>query len=350
MNSRPKRTTIYDIASHCGVSVATVSRVLSHADYPVSEATRQAVIDAARELRYTPNLLGKNLKTQRCRDIGVIIPNLTNYCYTALLQGIYNRAIANKYNIILCNSYRNPSVEQANIELLLQKQVAGIIVSSISPDSSSIEYAMEYGCKVVAVEQTVKANCGKVQLDWVKGAYMAVQHLIEQGHQRIGFMGAPLDRSSRVQMLEGYTRCLIEHGIAPQNELILLAADETESDSGEVYEFENGRRLADRFLSFDPIPTGYLTLNDMTAMSAMKQFAKRGYRVPEQISIIGFDNIPFCETATPALTTLDKCAEETGTIATQMLIDSIEHPDRPCETVTIEPKLVLRGSVQPPMY
>lgn len=339
-----KHTTIYDIADRCGVSVATVSRVLSNKKYPVHKDTRELVLKAAAELNYTPNLIGKNLKTRACKDIGVIIPNLSNYVYSALLKGIYPAAEQKGYNLILCNSHRDPAVEQASVELLLQKQVAGILIVSISPDQIPIRRAMSYGVRVVAVEQTVDVPCGWVGLDYRRGGWLATEHLLSLGHRRIGFIGAPLNRPSRQQMLEGYRACLKNAGIEPDENLIMLAGGPAESDRGTVYEFANGRQVADIFCDMPNPPTGCITLNDMTALAAMRQFQERGLRIPEDMSIVGFDNLPFCETSFPGLTTLDEFGEEVGRRGAEMLIEGLEHPERSYSSVTLEPRLVQRGS------
>ena len=346
--NKNRHTTIYDIAERCGVSAATVSRVLSHKKYPVHLETRERVMNAASELHYTPNLIGKNLKTRDCREIGVIVPNLSNYVYSALLNGIYPAAEQSGYNIILCNSYRDPKVELANVELLLQKQIAGILIVSISPDQLPIRRALDYGVRVVAVEQTVEAPCGRVELDFRRGGWIATEHLLALGHRRIGFIGAPLNRPSRRQMLEGYRACLEYNGIEPDERLIMLSGGPAESDRGTVYEFENGRMVADMFCDLPDPPTGCIALNDMTALAAMRRFQERGLRIPEDMSVVGFDNLPFCETSTPGLTTLEEFAGEIGRRAAEMLIDCVENPGRAYSNVALTPELIRRGSTAAP--
>ena len=346
--SETRHVTIYDIAERCGVSAATVSRVLSNSDYPVRKETRERVEKAAEEMRYTPNLLGKNLKTRVCKDIGVIIPNFSNYVYSTLLQGVYPAAEYGGYNIILCNSYRDPRVELANVELLLQKQVSGILIVSISPDQLPILRAMSYGVRVVAVEQSVNVPCGRVELDFFRGGWLAAEHLLSLGHRRIGFIGAPLNRPSRQQTLDGFRACLRSAGFEPDEDLVMLSGGPAESDRGKVYEFSNGRMVANAFCDMPDPPTACVALNDMTALAAMRQFQERGLRIPEDMSIVGFDNLPFCETSSPGLTTLEKHAEEIGHLAADMLIGGIESPSRPYTTLSLKPDLILRGSTAPP--
>jgi LacI family transcriptional regulator len=184
-----RKPTVHDVATRCGVSTATVSRVLSHADYPVSEALRRQVLTAAEELHYTPNLFGKYLKTSKSRDLGVIIPNIANPYYAVLLQGIYDVALKAEYHVILCNAYRDAKQETKSIRALLAKQVGGILLASINPDQTAVEEAVRYGCPVVAMEQAVPAPCIQVGFDYRQGGYLATQHLVDHGHRRIGFIG-----------------------------------------------------------------------------------------------------------------------------------------------------------------
>jgi LacI family transcriptional regulator len=339
-----KKTTIYDIAEICKVSAATVSRVLNNSGYPVSKNTKQIVLDAAKSLNYTPNAFGRNLKSQQCKDIGIIVPNISNPYYSALLQGVYDDVIVKGYNIILCNSFRDADCEERNIRMLMQKQVCGIIVISISKDSSAIQSALDFGCKVVLVEQDTDVNCIKVEFNFFKGAYMATKVLIENNHRNIGFIGAPLDRSSRIKMLDGYRQCLADNGITVNEHFIKLSS--SEKDDGQVFEISNGKAIADEFCAMENRPTGYICINDMTALGAMAQFQENGLKVPDDVSVIGFDNIPYAEISTPKLTTIDQRAYDMGAVSIKLLMESIESPSSLHYSVRLEPSLVERSSVK----
>lgn len=343
MNSNDKAT-IHDVAKYCGLSTATVSRVLSGSDYPVKQKTRERILKAAEDLNYVPNVFGQALKTQQSHDIGIIIPTLSNSYYPTLLQGIYDNLISSGYNPILYNSYRQPEIEEKNIQLLMQKQVRGIIVVSINPDTAALQRALSAGCPIVVVEQEVDVDCVKVNFNFEAGAYKAVQHLIEIGHRKIGFIGAPLDRSSRKKMFDGYKRCLVDYGIDIRNDYIHLDAKEV--DGGEIYEFKNGISAATQFSTLENRPTGYICINDMTALGAMKGFAMAGLHVPEDVSVFGFDNIPYAEIATPELATIDQCTYEMGTLSSKILIETIEDPGKAHYSITLEPSVVLRNSVR----
>ena len=339
-----KKATIYDVAKVCGVSGATVSRVLSNSSYPVSQSTRGKILKAAKALNYTPNAYGRALKTQQVRDIGIIVPNISNSYYAMLLQGVYDHVIKKGYTPILLNSYSDPEIEKKNIALLMQKQVGGIIIASIGVNANAVQRAVDLGYQVVAVEQDSSVDCLKVGFNFHRGAEMAVAHLVENGHRAIGFIGAPLDRPSRVQMLEGYRQALSDAGLPVREDYIHLSGQELGAGAV-IYEFENGMAVAGKFCEMEDRPTGYVCINDMTALGAMKAFSNHGLRVPQDVSIIGFDNIPYAKIAVPELTSIDQSAYEMGAISSDMLIEHIKDPDKAVSPTILEPKLIVRQSV-----
>ena len=332
----PKQATLRDIARHSGLSLATVSRVLSDSDYVVSEATRQRVLSAAAELNYMPNELGKSLKTRSTRDIGVILPSITNPYFALLLQGITDEADKRGYHVLLCSSHRNAQREAENISMLVSKRVDGILLSSISPALETVRRAASVGCRILALEQPLPIDCPQLDFDYRQGAMLAARHLIALGHREIGFIGAPTDRPSRRMMLEGYRAALIEAGLPLRPEYEMLSG--VESERVGVYELENGGECARAFLRMKKMPTGFVALNDMTAIGAMRVFTAAGVRIPEDISIVGFDNIPYCDLCSPPLTTIDQHAYELGALAVRKLLDH-----HSAETA-LPPTLVERGS------
>ncbi len=226
----------------------------------------------------------------------------------------------------------------------MAKQVCGILLVSIGNHTEPIRRAIEHGCQVILMEQDLDVDCVKVGFNFYQGAYMATRFLIEHHHRRIGFIGAPLDRSSRIRMLEGYRQALTDHHIREIPRDICLS--ETERDDTRIYEFENGRAAATYFIGMEDRPTGYVCVNDMTALGAIRTFQSAGLSVPQDVSIIGFDNIPYSEISSPRLTTIDQCTYNMGSLSTRMLVESIEEPTKPRASVTLEPTLVERDSVR----
>lgn len=338
-----KNVTIYDVAAHCGLSVASVSRVLANADYPVTEATRQKVINSARELKYTVNAMGKMLKNQSTREIGVIVPNISNPCYASLVQGMQSMAIRNDYHVLLYNSFRDSETERRNIRMMLEKRVDGILLVSIGGNVEILEKIKSLNCELITVEQPMIGCELHVGYNYEKAGMLAAQHLIVCGHRDIAFLGAHLDRPSRVQMLAGYRKALKEADIAENPDYIWLA--DAEDEQGSIFEIENGRDAVRHMLALERRPSACVCLNDMTALGAMEALREAGLRVPEDVSVVGFDNISYSALSMPRLTTIDQHAGRMGELAMQMMIDRLTHPDTAAKAIQLEPELIERASV-----
>ncbi|MBE6907799.1 MAG: LacI family transcriptional regulator [Ruminococcaceae bacterium] len=335
------RTTIYDIARECGLSVATVSRVLSKSSYPVSEETRKKVNETAKRMKYTPNPVIKN--QDRNDEIGVIIPNLSNYYYTTLLQGIQDLAMREGYHIVLCNSYRDVETERENIGRLLQKRVKGILIASIDLTGESIRSIQKENVPVVAMEQDVAHECCRTSFNFMAGAKLAMEHLMECGHQNIAFVSAPVTRSSRRKLLQGYQEWLKIHDIPVNEDYIYI--DESENDSEELYEFESGRRAVRYLLSLKKRPTAIFCINDMLAIGVVKELNREGIGIPDEMAVVGFDNIPFSRMMCPGITTIDQSAHDLGKYSADLLFKMIAG-DKRMVSIQLEPKLIIRGSTK----
>ena len=198
------RATINDVAKHCGLSIATVSRIINNTDYPVSDKAREKVLRAVKELDYNPNMLGRYLKFNQSNEVGIIIPHISNYYYTELVSGINDSLVHSGYNVLLCDSYRNPEYEKKQLQYLLQKKVKGIIISTISNDSSWIRETVPDNVSLVAIEQPIGENTHYIGMNSEKGACIAVRHLYEKGHRRIAFASAPLTNTRYSQRLDGF--------------------------------------------------------------------------------------------------------------------------------------------------
>lgn len=284
-----KKITIYDVAKHCGVSVATVSRIVNNADYPVSNELRLRVQASVRELNYKPNMLGRYLKSNRADEVGVIIPNISNFYYPDLIAGINDSLIHSGYNVLLCNSYRNPEYEKKQFLSLLQKQVKGIVMSTVSDDTSWIEEVNTDGVTVVAIEQPLYAPTHRVCFNYYGGGYMAARYLVEMGHREIAFISAPLTYPSRRQRLDGFLAGLRESGIELTQNYLRISDYEQEDES--TYEFNIGCRLAEKLMQLDTPPTAIFCINDMMAIGAIRGLQNWGIRVPQDVSVLGFDNM-----------------------------------------------------------
>ena len=341
-----KKPTIYDIAKKVGCSTATVSRVLSNSKYPVKEQMRNKILEAAKNLSYEPNIIGRMLKKNESMDIGVIIPTISNPFYPQIVLGIELEARCKGYNILLCNSFRDSITEQKYIETLYRKQVKGIIISSIGEDHRYLEKIKEKGTTIVSIDQEIEGlECNKVVFNYIKGGEIATDYLIKQGHTNITFIASPLTRKSRKDIFKGYKLSLLKNNIAFSDKNIILSEKEEEYANA-TYEFRNGRLLAKKFLQINNGSTAIFTVNDMTAFGIIQELIDNGVKIPDDISIIGFDNIEVSSMVNPSLTTVNQPAFETGKLACQMLFKSFEGIEHDDMSVLLEPSLVIRKSVK----
>ncbi len=344
--NKTKKVTIYDVAAEAGTSAATVSRVLSNSGYPVKEEVRQRIIDAAKKLNYTPNMVGRMLKKNISMDIGVIIPTISNPFYSQIILGIEQEARQRGYNILLCNSFRDSETERKYINSLYQKQVRGIVISSIGENHDYLKELQANGVRIVVFDQwTDDIKCSKVGFNYIKGGLMAVEHLISMGHRKIAFATSPLTRRSRRETMEGFRLALLKHGIPFEEDYVIESESEEEQENG-TYEFENGKKLAVKIMDLKDKPTAVFAVNDMTAIGIIQGLTNYGVRVPEDISVIGFDNIEISSMINPPLTTVNQPSFETGRLACKLLLDSMNDNGYEDVSVVLEPSLIIRKSVR----
>ncbi|MEF3303070.1 LacI family DNA-binding transcriptional regulator [Paenibacillus sp. GYB003] len=336
-----KSLTIHDIAKIADVSSATVSRVLSNSSYPVSPELRSKILRIAKEHNYVPNMLGKQLKTKTSMTIGVIIPTITNLFYSSIILGVEEIARKNNYQVLLCNSFQDPALEDKYIQAMFEKQVRGLVISSISSDKRQLKHFIDMGLNVVALDQKMDMDdVYEVDFDYRKGGYMAARHLIGKGHRRIGYVTAPLDRPSRIHIHEGYLAAMKEAGLEP---IVQVGGGETYSGT---YEFESGKALTRELLSrAGERPTAIFACNDMTAFGVINELSAQGLNVPNDMSVMGFDGIDFGAMMTPPLTSVLQPTYEMGRLACNMLLDLLGDAKRPETGVVLQPKLLERGSV-----
>lgn len=341
-----KRITIHDIAKEAGVSSATVSRVLGGSDYPVSEKLRVKILSLAEQLDYIPNMIGKQLKTDTNMTIGVIIPTISNPFYAAVMLGIEEAARKSGYHVLLCNSLQDKSLEEGYLKTLFEKQVKGVIISSISGNRKLMMRLIKMGLNVIAIDQKLDMpEVLQIEFDYRRGGHMAASYLLEKGHRNIGYVSAPLDRPSRRHIYQGFFEALEAAGVGKNESFIQIAGEEKEVYEG-IYEFENGKTLTRNLLRQAELPTAIFACNDVTAFGVMSELAASGLRVPEDISVMGFDNIEFGRMVTKALTTIKQPDYEMGKMACTMLLDKLRKDSRYETDIMLLPKLIERDSVR----
>ena len=345
-----KQKTIRDVAQLAGVSVATASRVLNDSGYPVRQQLRQRVREAAETLEYTPNLMAKSLRKEICRDIALIVPNISNPFYLQAVLGVGEALSAGDYNMIFCNTMHDPEREQSFLRQLYERQVKGVILSSVAEGTAElVQKFMQRGMKFVLLDQMLSdVESPGIHYDSRAGARMAVEHLLSCGHRKIAFATTSLVRFTRTEIYKGYQEAMTAAGIGCLPEL-LYECTINKTGRGSDYELNIGRQIGKQFLDDGCPATGVLCINDMVAIGLIQTLVQGGIRVPEDVSVIGFDDIPIAGAILPPLTTVHYPAQEIGRLAAIMLLDSIENnEDQTALTMSLTPKLILRDSVAPP--
>lgn len=348
MAQKEKKATVSDIAKRAGVSAATVSRVMNDADYPVRSELRARVLDAAAQLNYKPNVFSQMLKGGSSREVGVIVPSITNLFYAQLVSAVEEECLRRGYTPIICSSQNSPELEKRHLENLERKQVEGVLLSCVHLNESLLETLANSTKAFVLFDQTSPGYSGDcVGFDFFSGGYMATKHLLDCGHRDIAFVSGPIDRPSRNQYYDGYRKALRDAGVRLNNRRVVLYGDsESDSDASMETDFRCGCELARKLLESDYLPDAVVAVNDMIAIGVLKYLEREGVHVPRDISVIGFDDISISSLVSPALTTIAQPASETGKLASQILLDRLEGREVEAGTVILEPRLVERESVR----
>jgi len=329
--------TIKDIARELKVSPSTVSRALkNHPD--ISEETKKAVNELARKSNYQPNAVALSLKQRRSNTIGVIIPEIVHYFFSSVISGIEDVAYDAGFNVIICQSNEKYDREVVNTRTLLANRVDGILVS-ISKETQNFDHfykVRENEVPLVFYDRVVPGfDADQVIVDDFEAAYRATKHLIEGGRKKIVHFAGPQNLLIGQLRKEGYLKALNEAGLEVRNEWII------EADN-----FEKARiailHILEEKISFD----GLFAVNDLTAVGAMQTLQKRGFKIPDQIAVVGFSDGRLSGITDPALTSVDQHGYEMGTVATELLLKRIlsDKSETPFEIKVLNANLIVRGS------
>lgn len=327
--------TLKDVAAVAGVSIATVSKVLNGKDFDIGKKTIEKVKRIAKEMDYRPNSMARSMKTKVSRTIGLIIPDVRNPFFTDLARGAEDSAHERGYSLLFCNSDNDLDKEMGYIETLVQKQVDGIALApSINRDQKR-EEAFKIPLPIVTLDRDVyfPEVKGHIHTENETGAYTAVNYLISLGHERILFLSGQLDIGVSIERLAGYRRALKDNGID---------FDETLLKEGE-YSFEFGYDYT-KENSLDPSITAVFCGNDLIALGVIKGLKEKGIQVPEEVSVVGFDDIFLSNINSPGLTTIRQPSYKLGFVTVQRLIDILEGVEHPEFQLNIPLQLIIRES------
>jgi LacI family transcriptional regulator, repressor for deo operon, udp, cdd, tsx, nupC, and nupG len=334
------RPTIYDVARLAGVSPSTVSRMLNGKGQ-FTPATRTAVEQAVRQLRYRPNTIARSLRTKSTQTIAFLLPYVPDPFFVSLIGGIQQHALKHDYSILLCVTEGDPEREEHYLHLLQAKQVDGALIDGPVLPATRIARFVEDGFPIVCVDRDVDlSSVPLVQVDNRLGARLATEHLIALGHRRIAHVsGSELQRfrHSR-ERLAGYREALAGAGVGADPRLV-AAGDYTE---------EGGRRATRAVLDAGVEFSAVFAANDLSAIGAMSALAGQGRRVPDDVSVVGFDDVHISAFINPPLTTVHQPAAEIAQRATELLIALIHGREVAERRHVLEPRLVVRASTAAP--
>jgi LacI family transcriptional regulator/LacI family repressor for deo operon, udp, cdd, tsx, nupC, and nupG len=325
-----------DVATRAGVSIATVSRVLNN-NGNVNEATRAKINKAIKDLKYQPSRVAKRLRSKSISSnlLGVLIPDIENPFYVDVLRGIEELAYNNNYAIIMCNFGQDEKKEKLYLEILQSEAIDGLIVAPAHEDDPLLKKMVKEGLPVVCVDRGLKdANVDVVLVDNVTGAYNAVDYLIKSGYKRVAYIAGLKAIPSSNLREQGYRKALEENGIAFDQELVKFGNSKHES----------GVELCNELLKLQNPPDAIFTGNNLITLGALETIQKWKLKIPEDIAIIGFDDMQWSSSLNPPLTAVRQPAMEIGKRAVELLIQRIQDPGRSSIQMTLNTELMKRSS------
>ena len=333
--------TIKDVAKRADVSTATVSHVI-HKTRFVSDELTQRVNDAIKELKFYPNLLVGSLRKNKTYSIGLVIPTITNESFSVLVEEIQQTLFANNYHIIICITLFDEEIENAVFNTLLTKKVDAICVIPTTTKSDKIQEIQERGVPVILIDRVLKElDIDSIIVDNFKGMYDATTHLIGLGHKHIGYIDRNQDHSHNVDQRNGYKKALEDHGLKYIDRLVVRSK---RSD------YASGVNAVKKLFAINNQLTAVMAFYDIIALGAMRGLKDMGLRVPEDVSLTGYDGMPLTEHTIPRLTTVLFPVEKIAKVICRTTLDRINNPNKTKKKkrVRLNPKLLIRETTSSP--
>jgi len=333
--------TLRDVAEAAGVHAATASRALNPSTRGLVNAdTARRVIKVAEQLGYRPNPIARGLKTAKSGTVGIVIPDLTNPLFPPIVRGIEEVLEPAGYSGLIVNTDNDPGREHWQIEHLRARQVEGLIVATARVDHPLLHQLHRDGVLMVMVNRRPEGvDVPSITPDDAAGVELAVRHLADLGHTRIAHVAGPANTSTGVTRARAFRAVVRDLGLDDDPGLITTTEAWSEAAGAAGL-----RRLLDGGAEF----TGIFAGNDLIALGCYDVFRERGIECPAQLSVVGFNDMPFLDKLQPPLTTIAIPHQQIGAEAARLLLDSIGDPTRPSRSVLLPPSLVVRGSTAPP--
>lgn len=332
MNQNKKKATVYTVAKHAGVSIATVSRTLA-GSRKVSPATRQRVMRAVEDLNFEPNPSARRLAYKKTETIALVFPDISGPFYSTVIRGVEQESGRHNHNVLIYGTHGKEG--SGRYLRTLSSKVDGLIIMARSVDEDSLWSLERQGVPFVLLgHSNGQMQCSTIAVDNEAGAYKAAAHLLGHGHRRIGIITGPENSPDNKGRLQGYQKALLDAGISLQQNMVVPGN----------FEYEGGQIAIYKLLERNSPPMAVLAANDEMAMGAMDAAKRRGLRVPEDLAVIGFDDIQMSALTHPTLTTVRQPMQLLGEAAVTLLFDQLQNSNGLPRHEVLDTKLVIRRS------
>jgi LacI family transcriptional regulator len=332
-------STIRDVAKRAGVATMTVSRVINNSGY-VSEATRAKVEAAIAELGYVPNMLGPSLRFNQTNTLALVLTDITNPFWTTVARGVEDAAQEKGYSVILCNTDESIQKQDQYLTMLLKRRIDGILFVPADNKGEPVRLIQKQKVDVVVLDRDIPdVTVDIVRGDSFDGAYQLAQHLVGLGHKHIAVLSGPKNIFTSIERVAGFRQAMEEANLTHNLENIYWGS----------FSQSLGCEIAEQALKANPRPTAFLAVNNFIANGALQTFAQAGLRVPEDISLVSFDDIPAIINPVPFLTVAIQPAYEMGYQATQLLLARLlKEGPKDHQKIILPTKIFIRQSSAPP--
>lgn len=328
--------TIREVAESAGVSYATVSHVINNTRL-VSQETRERVVAAMDALNYRPNALARSLRQGKTNTLGLVLPDSANPFFAEISRSIEDEAFKKGYSVFLCNTELDTQRELFYVDVLSKKQVDGIIFVAAGDQADSLDFLLRRNMPVVMIDRDVpNVEVDAVLTDHQLGGFLATRHLLDLGHNRIACIAGPSSITPSAERITGYRNALEEAGI-PYDENLIIRGD---------YHAQSGMEITHSVLKMNPRPTAIFALNDLMALGALRAAAEVDCSVPDDLAVVGYDDLEIARFTNPPLTTISQPKKAIGAQAINLLVDRISNKSRPPSRLVLPPELVVRRSTQ----
>ncbi len=332
-------STIGDVAKRAGVSMMTVSRVINNSGY-ISQETRQRVEQAIAELGYVPNALARSLRFKQTKTLALVLTDITNPFFTTVARGVEDTASEQGFSVMFCNTDESQADEAEYLNVIVQKQVDGVLLVPAASAPDSARFLRERNVPFVVLDRRIRGDeVDTVRGDSEQGAFDLTQHLLSLGHRRIGMLSGPSVVTTAADRVAGYRRALLEAGAPPDDSLILEGP----------YTLDSGYMLAEQILTHDLRPTALVAANNFIAIGALRALRAAGLRVPKDMSLVAFDDLPAPIVIDPFFTVVSQPAYEMGQRATALLLERLAgNGPAALQDIVLPTQLIVRESSAPP--